>query len=385
MHQRFFLFVSGKPPVRSLLTLVQIFTTVFFLVYGAVGHAQSYLVNGLGNYSEFNQATLIVKLELESSATDALGAIAIDSNKQLSIRILKDRTPRAWSRIWIQNLSINNPPDAIKTQTNDLIAMTQAIKASLLTGDVVEFERVANDLTLMRVNGVELTDFKTAGFFEFLLSAFIGPIPPSSELKSALLAGGNYSDATNLFFNSLTYSENRAEQIAAWIAPPPAPKPEPEPEPATAPVEVAEATLQENAEEQASEVVEEAVAEATTDEPKEEVEEQTAEEEAPILITAESLLATQNYQRATLTKIYKNLSYPSSAQRRKREGSLRVAVSIGDNGQLVDAEVVQNAEYAVFDKAALKAVRTAAPFDPLPVGTIEVPMVLEIPVAFRLQ
>ena len=387
MHQRLFPFSGTNTPIRSLLKLVQIFTTLFCLAFSKAGYVQTYLINGLGEYSEFNEAALIVKLELESPATDALGAIAIDSNKQLSIRILKDRTPRAWSRIWIQNLSINNPPDTLKRQTNDLIAMTQAMKGRLMVGDVVEFERVANDLTLMRVNGVELADFTTAGFFEFLLSAFIGSIPPSGELKLALLAGGNYSAETSLLFDSLTYTEDRSEQVAGWIAPPPAP--EPEPEPIATSVEVAEEAVPEKAAEQTKEVVEQTaqkeVAKAITEKAVEDIPEEVTEEETPIVITAESLLAAQNYQRTTLSKIYQNLSYPSSAQRRNREGSLRVVISIGNNGQLVDAEVVQNAQFSVFDKAALKAVSAAAPFDPLPAGTIEVPMMLEIPVAFRLQ
>jgi len=384
-------------PFRALKTFTIILS--LFLASGFT-NAQNYLINGLGEYSEFSETTLIVKLELESPATDALEAIAVESNKKLSIRILKDKSPRAWSRIWIQNLSINNPPNTIKTQTNDLIAMTQAIKGSLVSGDVVEFERVANDLTIMSIDDVEITDFNTPGFFEFLLSAFIGSIPPSSELKAALLSGGDINNDTNILFDSLGFLNDRPQKLARWGKP----KPAPAPKPIEKPVEVAEEEeassdsteeVTEVAEEEITEVVEEKVAEESVEEVADEPEEvaqqqaeeveEVAEEEAPILITAESLLASQNYQRAVLTKVYQNIKYPSSAQRRNREGSLRLVISIGAQGELINTEIVQNARYATFDDAAERAVKRAAPFNPLPAGTLEIPMVLEIPIGFKLN
>lgn len=394
MQKRLVPFISEYLFLHRSFNILKIFAIILSLSLAAgSANAQNYLTNGMGEYSEFNETTLILKLELESPATDPLEAIAVDTNKKLSIRILKDKSPRAWSRIWIQNLSINNPPDTIKAQTNDLIAMTQAIKGTLVAGDLVEFERVANDLTIMSIDDVEITDFTTPEFFEFLLSAFIGSIPPSSELKAALLSGGDVSNETSVFFDSMGYLNDRPARLARWAKPAPAPVPaaEPEPEPAPAveeePVEVAEAAPEEVVEEVVEETVEEVAEEVAEAEPvvEETVEEVVEEEDAPILITAESLLAAQNYQRAVLAKVYQNIKYPSSAQRRNREGSLRVAISIGEDGRLINAEVVQNARYSTFDDAALRAVKSAAPFDPLPVGTLEIPMVLEVPIAFKLQ
>lgn len=411
MYKRSLFQYGKRTRLPKALVVLQIPFVLITLLWASATTAQSYLINGLGEYSEFNENTLIVRLELENPAREPIEAIAVDTNKRLSIRILQDKTPRAWSRIWIQNLSINNPPEIIKAQTNDLIAMTQAIKGTLNAGDIVEFERVANDLTILNIDGVEITDFITPGFFEFLLSAFIGPIPPSSELKAALLAGGDINNETNVLFESLGYTDDRPRTLARWGKPAPAPKPAPKPEPVDVAVE--EETVTETAVEETAEVAEEAVTEVTeeavtevigdvvaevaediTEAVEEAVEEiaaeeeyieEVAEEDAAILITAESLLAAQNYQRSVLAKVYQNIKYPSAAQRRNREGSLRVAISIGADGNLVNTSIVQNARFASFDDSAIKAIKKAAPFDPLPAGTLEIPMVLEIPVLFKLN
>ena len=399
MHERCPLFSGRSFRQCRLVDCSRAFFLLACLLVGNQASAQDYLINGLGEYNEFNETTLIVKLELESPARDALEAIAVDTNKKLSIRILKDKSPRAWSRIWIQNLSINNPPDTIKTQTGDLIAMTQAIKGTLMNGDVVEFERLANDLTILSIDGVEVADFTTPGFFEFLLSAFIGPIPPSSGLKAALLAAGDFNNDTNFLFDSPGYLSDRPRTIARWN--------QPAPEPAPVARETAAETVAETAEEQpddAADIVEETAEErpeGTTDIVEETAEEQpesggadiveevtegqAEEEEAPISITAESLLATQNYQRAVLTKIYQNIKYPSSALRRNHEGSLRISLSIGADGELIDTEIIQNANYRTFDNAAIRAAKRAAPFGPLPAGTLEIPLLLDIPIVFRLE
>ena len=144
----------------------------------------------MGEYREFNKPTLLIKLDLTSPTSDALSAVSMDRQKELSFRILEDRSIRSWSQIWIQNLSINNPPTILKDQADDLIRMTKAIPSKLTQGDLVAFKRLENDLTVMTVDGVELEQFETPNFFEFLLSAFIGPVPPSSKLKSSLLQDG---------------------------------------------------------------------------------------------------------------------------------------------------------------------------------------------------
>jgi len=363
--------------------------------------AQNYITNGVGAYTEFSETTLLIKLELEAPAVDPVEVIAVDTSKKLSFRIMQNRSPRAWSKIWIQNLSINNSPDTLSTQTNDLIAMTQVLQGTLRTGDLVEFERIASDLTIMSINGHEMADFETIGFFEFLMTAFIGSIPPSSELKNNLLAGGNVSGDASILFGSMDFTQERAAQIAGWatsavVADAPDTDNDSEAESISSyqdeesgqETEIAstEEDLENEQPTDTSELTSDEVPEVANELPSstgaDTVEE---DEDAPVMITAESLMATQNYQRSVLRGVYQELEYPSSAQRRNREGSLRLSIAINANGAVSKIEVTESAQYDVFDEAAIVAIENASPFDPLPQGTMEVPMVLEIPIAFRLQ
>lgn len=388
---------------------------IFLVLLTAIGFththvmAQSYITNGVGAYTEFNERTLLIKLELEAPATDPVEVMAVDTSKKLSFRIMQNRSPRAWSKIWIQNLSINNSSDALASQTDDLIAMTQALQGSLRTGDLVEFERIATDLTVMTINGHEVADFETPGFFEFLMTAFIGPIPPSSELKNKLLTGSRDFSDEAILFDSLGFTEQRAAQIATWVASETAVASEsdvPTPELDTAeqegPVTEPEQGLEQEPlgeifevadtdNELSTETEETVETEEVTDSESEAIAEAGADatgeetDEAPVRITAESLMAVQNYQRSVLQAVYRELEYPRIAQRRNREGALRLAIAINNNGSASSIEVIESAEYQVFDEAAIEAIENALPFDPLPEGTTEIPMVLEIPIAFRLQ
>ena len=391
---------NRRPSTGRCATLALLLWLVASLGTQTVHAQNSMQINGVGEYLEFGETALLLRLEL-AGATIANPAelLEADIGKRLSLRLVATRSPRTWSQLWIQNLSINNTPQTITRQTDDLIALSQALKGSLQRGDLVVFERVAADLTVLYINSQELAAFNTPGFFEFLLSAFVGAIPPSSELKAALLAAGDYSAELNARFESLGYSAARAEQIAAWIAPEPepepeppppprraqrpaaaavpaepvapAPEPEPEPTPAEPPTPVAEAAAQPQPAEP------ESPAPATPPAAAE------AEEAAPV-ITAESLLAAQNYQSSVLKAVYAKLSYPSSALRRNRSGSLRIELTIAADGSLLRTAIVQNAPFKIFDRAAERAVQQAAPFAPIP-ALLDSPMTLQIPVAFRLD
>jgi len=426
--------LSGFNIIASMI----IFSSL--LLGSSIANAQNIITNGLGEYREFNKPTLKIKLDLAVPTKDALEVVSMDVRKQLSFRMLEDRSARSWSQIWIQNLSINSPPNVLTNQADDLIRMTQAIPSALLQGDLVEFDRAANDLTLMIVDGIEVAEFQTPGFFEFLLSAFIGPLPPSSELKSSLLQAGDIPSQANTIFASLGYSNERSSTIASWLKPI-----APEPKRLAKKVKVAkvveeplESTLQKKSTEkqltketeQVAEVAEqdavteqvaeaaeqvEAVSERKTVEAAEQVEavseRKTVEAElressievaevaevadnpasevdpddAPIIFTADSLLATQDFQREMLTKIYRNMKYPRTEQRLNREGSLRISLAVNKDGSLDNVALLQQAEHQGFNEAALAAVDNSLPFSGLPDSILELPMTVEIPIQFRLQ
>lgn len=393
-----------RNPMKSLMLLVLfVAMAVCSVMFSSSVFAQATVTNGVGEYIEFGKPTMVLKLDMGVPTSNASEAVSTDTAKKLSFRLIEDRTVRSWSQIWIQNLSINSPPDSLRKNTNDLIAMTRAIPTALKQGDLIEFERVAEDLTIMMLNRVEVSSFETPGFFEFLMSAFVGPIPPSSELKAALLAAGDLDISASSLFDTYNYSVDRAGQIAGIIN---SSSDDESDEVASASDDTPEDAASEVEAEESSESTEVAATETeTTAEPEVAAVESPAEEEIesepepapepefveaepepePVLITAESLLAIQNYQREMLSKIYKNLVYPNSAIRRDREGSLRLSVAVNRDGSLYKVDVVEEARFSSLNKAAIAAVDDAAPFSKLPDTVIDDQMVVEIPVQFRLQ
>ena len=58
--------------------------------------------------------------------------------------------------------------------------------------------------------------------------------------------------------------------------------------------------------------------------------------------------------------------YPAEAKREKLSGSLTIAFTIGADGHLLDVRMLHSSGHPVLDREALRALRSAAPFPPLP-------------------
>jgi len=61
-----------------------------------------------------------------------------------------------------------------------------------------------------------------------------------------------------------------------------------------------------------------------------------------------------------------DLNYPEEARKKKIYGSLRITVYIGLNGELLDVEINQTSGSKILDEAAVRILRLASPYSPLP-------------------
>jgi len=73
-----------------------------------------------------------------------------------------------------------------------------------------------------------------------------------------------------------------------------------------------------------------------------------------------------------------NLNYPEEARRKKLYGDVLLLVAINADGSLREVEIRQSSGSKILDEAALRIVRLAAPFDPLPPEVRKDTDVLEI-------
>ncbi len=81
---------------------------------------------------------------------------------------------------------------------------------------------------------------------------------------------------------------------------------------------------------------------------------------------------------AIRTAIHRHLAYPDSARRRGEEGRVLLALTVGADGALVEAEALAEGASSRLMTAALTAVRRAAPFAPSARGEFNIPVVFRL-------
>jgi len=76
------------------------------------------------------------------------------------------------------------------------------------------------------------------------------------------------------------------------------------------------------------------------------------------------------YMSAWVARIERigNLNYPDEARRQQLHGQLVLTVSINRDGSVKSADVIQSSGHKLLDDAALRIVKLAAPFPPIPPG-----------------
>lgn len=83
-------------------------------------------------------------------------------------------------------------------------------------------------------------------------------------------------------------------------------------------------------------------------------------------------------------KIESKKKYPPAAQQRQIEGRVVVGFTLGPEGQVASAEIVESSRHSALDQAALDAVRSAAPFPRPPSNLFDGPLEMKITIVFEL-
>jgi len=150
-------------------------------------------------------------------------------------------------------------------------------------------------------------------------------------------------------------------------------KPKPEPRPASPAIK-----------ERAMKTVPAAVTTTSQDAPPSCIRQEPAAESASAG-TPQAVPAPQsgNYLSIVRSRIETKKHYPPFARNLQQEGTVIVNVVIGADGAVVSTSLVKSSGFATLDKAALAAVRKAAPFPP-PSGYGLGRMSIDIPLLFKL-
>lgn len=95
------------------------------------------------------------------------------------------------------------------------------------------------------------------------------------------------------------------------------------------------------------------------------VDDDEEEDDGPAL-TAESIVANQQYFRRIIATVQANTRYPQRALQRGWEGSARVALVLDRNGEIIDLSFLEETGHSTLDREAERVVSSLAPFGPIP-------------------
>ena len=94
---------------------------------------------------------------------------------------------------------------------------------------------------------------------------------------------------------------------------------------------------------------------------------------------------SKDYYNKVRRAIQKRHKYPPQASRLNWEGTATIRFVIKRDGTLQSVEVSESSGYVLLDNAAKNAVRTAAPFEPVPISQAGEEFSLSVPIEFRLE
>ncbi|WKD49240.1 TonB family protein [Microbulbifer spongiae] len=404
-------------PIKTVVSLLLITVTVSAKAVP--------LLNGLAVEKQFNKDLYIAAVYSETLTDET--AILLDSNapRRLEVRIIASSLPaRRFRNQWMEGIAINNRSDTLSSQSESMLTFANLFKGRFLRGDRLAIEFAADTgVTRVVLNGITLGEIGDPDFYNTLLLAWIGPVPPSTGFRDGLLSAGNVASSLLTTYEALEPSSERIaelqlrqisveETLAAQTPvaeeilpkptlevadlPPPtlalAPNPtSTTPNPASDTPNPASATTSPATDNASVEPVEAAAVELAQGTPatetpaayREEVVEDMEEEEAPL--TADLILARQIYHSALLRHTFRHIRYPKRAQERGHEGSVRLNVVINTRGEVQEILAVQESRYSSLNREAIAAVERAGPYPAVPAQlgsdsfSFTVPITFDIP------
>jgi TonB family protein len=356
-------------------------------------------LNGVAVYSELGNDLFLAALYSNQIGTNAQELVNGSYPKRIELKVISPQgiTQRQFSRIWRESVAINSPRNLLTAQVNNLIYFDNLIRDRLEPGDHLVISLIPEKGVTVNLNSIQLGHIKSDAFFGMLLQSWIGVVPPSTKFRDDLLNLNNASDAHVSRFNSMYPRTSRVELVKSWaqsaqatekekeiaaanvnetskgvaIAATPAKIPVEKP---VVPAQKVPVVVKQNI------VVAPSVMVAIPT-----VVQAKAAEVKPGLNEAEALLARQFYISDVFKKIYAEVDYPRRAQELQQMGTVKLAVVIDAVGNVKTVVPVDESKFALLNKAALAAVKSAAPFPPLPRGLNLAELELFVPITFSME
>lgn len=376
-----------------LLNFVKTIIILNTLLLCSWAHAEP-MLNGIASHQELGKEQFIGALFSDSISNNADTLLAANQPMRIELKILSQDgiSARRFSRMWIDGMAINNNPDVLRNQANNIVKLDAFFKGRLISGDHIVFKLTPTQGVEISVNGILLGSIKDDKFFSLMLSSWIGKIPLSSEFKENILKVGDVGSSLRSRFDQIKPANYRIGEVSAWSGQ--AQASSASSSKASAKSSVANAEIDNSVtpltptitlpplvtNETESSSSKPAVKTATVSSKAPEI-----DEDSEPVFTTESLLARQFYVKELIKAINQKVRYPVSAQQKGQEGSVRITVTLDRQGNITNIVASEPSRYSALTKEAMAAINRAAPFAALPSAVAGESFEFTAPIRFTLM
>jgi hypothetical protein len=143
------------------------------------------VLNGLGLRKKFVVKVYVAGLYLKQKSSDSDAIIQADEPKRIVMQFLHSASKNQMADAFEESFN-NNAPDAKKTMKADIDRLLGALEP-LKEGDQMVFTYLPGTGTTLAINGKDKLTIAAPAFAPVLFSVWLGPKPPSADLKKGLL------------------------------------------------------------------------------------------------------------------------------------------------------------------------------------------------------
>jgi Chalcone isomerase-like len=143
------------------------------------------VLNGLGLRTEFMVKVYVAGLYLEQKSSDPGAIIKADAPNRIVMQFLHSASQSQMANAFKESFN-DNTPDAMKTMKPDIDRLLGALEP-MKVGDQMIFTYVPGTGTTFAINGKDKLTIAGAAFNPVLLSVWLGPKPPTANVKKGML------------------------------------------------------------------------------------------------------------------------------------------------------------------------------------------------------
>lgn len=383
-----------------LKLIINLYISFLLTCCCSLSFAAEPVLNGMATHIDLGKEQFIGALYSTALSDNPDKLLVNNQTMRMELKIVAPDgvTTRRFSRWWIEGMAINNAPTLLTEQADNMVKFDGLFKGRFVQNDTISFNYEPGKGVNIFINDVMLGNIGGEKFFSMLLRTWIGKVPLSSDYKDDILKAGNINAALKARFDKIKPTKERTTEVASWskIKSPAdlaaEKEKEKEAKEAAAKTSNAQTSSVDSTKQLAAQKAEQAKAEAARIEAAKLAAQKAStttaaandDDEKPAL-TAQNLLARQFYVSDNLKKIFANVRYPKKALEKSQTGSVRVAVVVNRQGNIVSASILQGSEFDSLNDAALEAVNKVAPYPAIPEAIPGATFEFTAPIRFVLQ